>query len=257
MATIHLPESNQDQTLKRFFLFSLALHAFLIVFLVVKSMFFPSNPKEYIPSLRVDLIGLPDLKISETKVLPPTPKAPEEVSKTEESKKEVKVDTKAENDGDYSLKKKKKNSKPTQKELAAQQKLKNALARIKALERIKALQNAEIKGNAISKGSALSGDAKTSLETTYHDVILERIRSNWELPKWLQEQENLKAKVAIFIDRRGQLARFEFRKSSGNEQFDAEVKRTLELSSPFPVPPEGIVSEIANDGVLLGFPLAD
>ena len=87
-------------------------------------------------------------------------------------------------------------------------------------------------------------------------MILERVRSYWELPKWLHDQ-NLHAKVAIFIDRRGQLIRYEFRKSSGNEQFDAEVKRTLEVSWPFPLPPDGVASDLATEGVLLGFPLAD
>ena len=133
--------------------------------------------------------------------------------------------------------------------------MKATLERIKAIERIKALAGGdEVRGNKISKGSALTGEAKTSLETTYFDVILERVRSNWELPKWLQEQ-NLSAKVTIYLDARGQMKSFKFTKSSGNDQFDSEVKRTLQASSPFPLPPDAISSDLSGSGILLGFPL--
>ena len=132
--------------------------------------------------------------------------------------------------------------------------MKNAIARIKALERIKAMDGEVVKGNQISKGSSLSGDAKASLETTYYDVVVERIRSYWELPQWLQDK-NLSAKVLILINSKGEMTSYHFIKSSGNEQFDNEVKRTLQVSSPYSVPPAAIVSDVANEGVTLGFPI--
>jgi len=133
------------------------------------------------------------------------------------------------------------------------------MARIKALEKIAAMQktasDAEpIKGNIISKGSSISGEAKTSLETTYYDVVLEKIRSNWELPKWLQEQ-NISAKVLILLDRNGQITSYQLVKPSGNEQFDQEVKRAIEVSAPFPAPPTAVIPDVGTQGIQLGFPL--
>ena len=244
-----LESSDSNQNLRRFLLISLSIHIGVILILFIKSVVLPSIPKEYVPSLRVDLVALPDRKMNDIQVPPASKEEPKVSPKSAEK---AKIETKTEKDGDYSVSKKKK--KPTKKETEAQQKLKNALARIKALERIKAMQGEQIKGNQVSKGSALSGEAKASLETTYFDVVLERVRSYWELPKWLQEQ-NLDAKVLVFINRRGEISSFKFIKSSGSAQFDDEVKRTLQASSPFAIPPEGILSDVSTEGVVLGFPL--
>ena len=268
-------EFNQEKNLKRFIVFSLALHILLLIYLSLKSALFPDQPKEYLPSLRVDLVALPDLKkaeIAEPKAVEvekpkeiekpkeETPEVEKPVEKPKEkvkpapkvqAKPDIKADTSA---GDFAVKKKKKEL-HEKKEKEAQKKLKSALDRIKALERIKAMAGGdEIKGNRISKGSALSGEAKTSLETTYFDVVLERVRSNWELPKWLQDRE-LSATVMIYLDARGGLKSFKFTKSSGNEQFDNEVKRTLQASAPFPLPPSAIASDLSGSGISLGFPI--
>jgi TonB family protein len=92
------------------------------------------------------------------------------------------------------------------------------------------------------------------LEASYSDVVLERVRSNWELPKWLKDQ-GLSANVIIYIDGRGQLVNFRFTKPSGNSQFDDEVKHTLQASAPFSLPPEGIASDLMHEGIALAFPL--
>lgn len=208
----------------------------------------PSAPKVYIPSLRVDLVALPDLKKNELQDLTP----PSESAAPPDTSEAKKIEVPSETDGDFSLQKKKDKSK---KEKEAQERLKNALARIKALEKIKAMSGAPVKGNAISKGSSVSGDAKTSLETTYFDVVLERVRTYWELPKYLQEQAQLSAQVTIFIDRKGLVTRTVISQSSGNAAFDNEVKRTLQSAAPFPEPPIAILPDLAQEGILLGFPL--
>ena len=86
------------------------------------------------------------------------------------------------------------------------------------------------------------------------DVVLERVRNYWELPKWLQEQ-NLSAQVTIYIDRKGQMTRYVFTKPSGNESFDGEVKRTLQSAVPFPEPPIAIIPDVSQQGIVLGFPI--
>jgi len=246
-----IPELNQARLLKKFILYSAALHVLVFAYLTLKSLLFPSSAQEYISALRVDLVALPDQKINET-VRPKSEAVPNPVKpEVKEARPLIEPDA---DSGDFAVQKKKK-AEHLKKEKEAQKKLKQAIERIKALERIKAMtEGDEVKGNQISKGTSLTSEAKTSLEASYSDVVLERVRSNWELPKWLKEQ-GLSANVVIFIDPRGQLKGFQFTKPSGNAQFDSEVKRTLQTSAPFSIPPEGISSDLAHDGIPLAFPL--
>jgi TonB family protein len=222
---------------------SAGIHLGLLLVLFLKSIVLPSEPntKEYIPSLRVDLVALPDQKTTE-QITPAMPAvAPEEVK---EAEKKEKVAQKTEEKGDYSLNKKK-NKK---------ERMKSALDRIKALEKIK--DGEQIKGNKVMKGSSSKGQASDSVQTTYIDMVLDKVRNEWELPQWLKDQ-NLTAKVLIKIDRRGIITSTRFLKSSGNEQFDAAVKRTLQASVPFPAPPLSILADMSGDGIVFGFPIAE
>lgn len=256
--------SVQEDRLKKALGFSLSLHLGLIGMLLVKETLFPVNPVEMLPSLKVDLVALPDRKKPEEP--PPVPAAPAEAPQEAAAQppppakpepREIKTETadKADITAEFKTAKKKKKKRPSKKEETAQKKLKQALARIRAIERIKALTAPEpAKGNRISKGSSLSGEARSALESTYFDVVLERVRTYWELPKWLRDQ-NRAAKVMVYLDSQGRLKRFEFVQPSGSEPFDSEVRRTLQAAAPFPVPPGGISSEISKQGILLGFPL--
>ena len=240
----------QEGLLHRSLRLSVALHAAFFLFLIAKEALLPSTPKEYLPSLRVDLVALPDQKRNELPAPLPTPATvtPPEVLAPRNA---VEIPIVSEK-GDLSIGKKKSKSK---KEKEAQKRLKQALDRIRAIERIKMLAGGdEVKGNAISKGSALTGEARQALETTYFDVVLERVRTYWELPKWLQGQ-NRSAKVMIYLDGQGQLKTFQFVQTSGSESFDSEIKRTLQSAAPFPVPPAALASDISKQGILLGFPL--
>lgn len=232
--------SQNPDPLKKAIKLSLGIHLTLLVILFLKSIVMPSeiNTKEYIPSLRVDLVALPDQKTTD-QITPAMPSASEE-SKESAKKEKVKA---AEEKGDYSLNKKKKKDR-----------MKSALDRIKALEKIK--EGEQIKGNVVMKGSSAKGVATNSVETTYFDVVLDKIRTEWELPQWLKDR-GLSAKVLIQIDRRGMITHTRFIKSSGNEQFDAAVKRTLQASVPFPAPPVSILPNVSQDGIVFGFPIAE
>ncbi len=246
----------QNEPLARALRISLILHFAVAMAILIKGLLLPSEPKIFLPSLRVDLIGLPDLKRSE--IPKPAPSNPEpEKKETLPPPPAPKVAVAPETEqGDYSTSKKKPQKKETsRKEKEAQTKLKRALDRIKALERVKALAGEdEIKGNQVSIGSALTGEARQALETSYFDVVLERVRTYWELPKWLQDQGR-SAKVMVYLDSQGRMKSFQFVQPSGNDAFDQEVKRTLQASNPFPVPPAAIAGEIGKQGILLGFPL--
>ncbi len=233
---------------------SFALHGAAFLFLWAKSILIPEKTLVIPPSLRVDLVGLPDQKPAEEA----PPSEPEEAAKSEPT---VEPAVEPAPDEMAGIKKpakeptKKKKKEASKKEKSAQKKLKKALARIRALERIKALAgNSKAKGNRISKGSSLTGEAKRSLEATYFEVVLERVRTYWELPKWLLEQ-NRSARVMIRLDAQGRIRNFEFVQPSGSEPFDAEVRRALQSAAPFPVPPEGISSDLFREGIVLGFPL--
>ena len=249
---------SQESLLKNALRISLGIHAGALLFLLSFHWIFPEETRILIPTLRVDLVSLPDLKKDEPPSLPasaPEP-APPPKAAAEQPPPRVVPATKEADHGEIHLPEKKpKKKQASKKEKAAEKKLKSAIARIRAIERIKALAgNDEVKGNRISKGTALTGEALQSLEAGYFDVILERVRSYWELPKWLREQ-NRSAKVMIRLDFQGRIRSFEFVQSSGSAPFDAEVRRALQAAAPFPIPPQAISAGISKQGILLGFPL--
>ena len=249
-------------TLNRGLRWSLIGHVALVLFVLIKSLVFPSDVRPYIPSLRVDLVGLPDaLKkdIERMKSLP-MPKAgePEETAPEPKSKSAEKAEP-----DELVLNPKKakdeKKSKETDEE-RVKARTKNALARIKALAKINDAEDSKsdesdvVKGNQLSKGSSLAGNARENTEQGYLDLVLTRLQDNWALPSWLARQ-NLQAQVQAFIDNRGHVRRIQFIKSSGNAQFDDAVKKAVMASEPFPIPPVDLRGSLLSHGILLGFPL--
>jgi outer membrane biosynthesis protein TonB len=247
---------------------STTLHVLVLIFLIIKNWVFPSEPKFFAPSLRVDLVALPDtLK----KDLPTavTPSAPSTENSAPVPQSETKVQAKVEEAAPHEMvlhpKKAKNHSKEKTKQKEKPQdrdkKIKGALARIKALSKF---SNADekpatrpsqlIAGNQISKGTSLSGDAKENAITGYDQALRDRLVENWALPIWLSRQ-NLSAKVQLFLDARGYVKDYRFLKRSGSEQFDLAVRKTIEDSQPFPPPPDTIRAWILREGVTLGFPL--
>jgi TonB family protein len=100
----------------------------------------------------------------------------------------------------------------------------------------------------------LSGDAKESAETSYYDLIKDRLAENWALPPWLARQK-LSAQVIININAQGHVARIQFTRTSGNPQFDDAIRTAIKQSDPFPSPPQEILTILQNQGILVGFPL--
>jgi TonB family protein len=248
--TVSEPRTQQG-FFSRFLAVSALIHALAYLVLVFGPAIQLGKPKPYIPSLRVDLVGLPVQKTPESAAPPPTE---ERAPAPAPLPKKPKVRDLPE-EGDFSLKRSKPRTKESKKEKEAKRKLKQAIERIRAIERIKALTaSEEVRGNKISKGTSLSAEARTTLEAGYFEVVLEQVRTHWELPKWLLGQ-GLSAKVLLQIDSRGSIRSFKFIQSSGNAGFDQEVKRALLAASPFPVPPQDISGNLVNDGILLGFPL--
>ncbi|OFZ81718.1 MAG: hypothetical protein A2603_09595 [Bdellovibrionales bacterium RIFOXYD1_FULL_55_31] len=245
------------------FKWSVIGHGMLMAFVIVKSLVFPGNPVPYVPTLRVDIVGLPDAlrkdlsKPATSASLTDIKKA---LDKVDQELRRAKLKTPAAPIKETA-------DKPAADEMVLKpkhpdtkgldKKLKGALARIRALEKISAdgeTRPTVVKGNFISKGSSLSGDARESAESNYYDNLRSKLQESWALPVWVARQ-NLSAQVQIYIDGRGRLRTYRFVKLSGNSQFDGAVKQTLMESQPFPVPPPELASSILVDGILVGFPL--
>lgn len=261
-------KTQTDTGISRGLRWSVILHAGLFISFLIKSLIFPSTIQPYLPSLRVDLVGLPDLlkkDMDRLKTLPlPKSGEPEEAIEEQKSKSKPSAQAPVEED-DLVLNPKKakpKGKKDTEKEEAADRKSRaqKALARIKALARVNdaeentAEESAVLKGNQVSKGAALSGEAKESAEQSYYDKVLVKLQANWAIPIWVSRQ-NLQAQVQVFVDYRGRVKLLQFIKPSGNAQFDQAVKRAVSASEPFPVPPVELRGSLLNRGILLGFPL--
>jgi protein TonB len=231
------------------FRISLWIHGGILLALLIQGIFFPSTSKPYVPSLRVDLIGLPDQLKFEKIELADTPGkgAPSENSPTKPNEKTP--------DPEGMLPK---TSKKPDSKADAQKRAKDALARIKALSRIKddsetAGGTTVVKGNQLSKGTSLSADARESMETGYIDLLWDRLQENWALPQWLQGRD-YEAQVYVTIDARGSLTGLRFLRRSGNAAFDDAVTQAVRNAQPFPPPPEELRSALVSRGVLLGFP---
>src|SRR5437764_1266782 len=86
------PKSAYDRDLSRGFKISVIAHIALALFLLIKTVVFPGNPVPIIPTLRVDVVGLPDLLKQELKNVPQaqsSEKMQEALKQAEESAKKI------------------------------------------------------------------------------------------------------------------------------------------------------------------------
>lgn len=92
------------------------------------------------------------------------------------------------------------------------------------------------------------------MEASYFDLVRDRLQENWALPVWLARQ-NHQAQVQLFLDSRGKVKRLLLVKPSGNQNFDEAIRKSIEESEPFPLPPKALQEALATQGILVGFPL--
>jgi outer membrane biosynthesis protein TonB len=261
----HPPTLPSDRDYQAGLKWSVGLHVVVLVLVLLKSFVFPGNPIPYVPTLRVDVVGLPDILKKDLKNVPSTKEVSEILKKAEQEARRIKPKPlppmpkpkEIAQPDEMAMKPipTGKLSKKAEKE--REKRLKAALARMKAMAKISNEERKSaplIKGNKISKGDSLAGDAKESDQSNYYDSVLQRLQENWALPVWLSRQ-NLSAQVQVFIDARGRLHGFRFVKGSGNPQFDDAVKRTLQESSPFSSPPSALSGSVLVNGIIFGFPL--
>lgn len=256
-------ESIRDDELGRALKWSIFVHGAIAIFIIIKSAVFPSDPIMLAPSLRVDIVGLPDLLKKDLSQV--SKKIPDvEKSVKQPVAKVAPVETQAKPD-EMVLKPTKIEKKTADKKEEAlkdktrDKKLQSALARIRALEKLKDKDEDDdnavvIKGNQVSAGSSLSGDARESTQSGYYDLVRESLTEFWALPAWLSRQK-LAAQVVIRIDAAGTILSSKFLKTSGNPQFDEAILATLRDAQPLPRPPRDLLDSLADNGITVGFPL--
>ncbi len=262
----------REDQLGRAMTWSLIGHGAIAIALILKSLVFPGNPVMIAPSLRVDLVGLPDLLKKDLSSVPKTLPKSDLQQKLEEAARDAKKikpvpQEEAVKPDEMVLNPKKveKKAEPDDEKAKAKEKAKkidSALAKIRALERLKEKSDAEtsdddalvIKGNQISKGTSLSGDARENAQAGYYDLVREALVEYWSLPPWLGRQK-LSAQIQIRIDPAGRVLSAKFTKPSGNAQFDEAIQATIKEAQPLPRPPKELLSSLADDGVIVGFPL--
>jgi outer membrane biosynthesis protein TonB len=236
---------------------SLIGHVSLFIFCILKSYTFPDYRKPFSPSLKVDLVALPDLLKKDLN-------APSNPSQNQFKEEISQVLKKLEQTAQSAQ-----TLKPNQMTIASkegftsrEQKNKQALRRLKSLARIQNWAEEPtpsppkklFQGNQLSTGNSLEGEAKESAESNYQDLLRDRLHENWQLPVWLLRQ-NLSAQVQIYIAESGDLLRYVFENPSGNVQFDSAVKKTILQSHPFPTPPSELSRRLMSRGISVRFPL--
>ena len=123
-------------------------------------------------------------------------------------------------------------------------------------KRSKGLNRLLIEGNKISKGTSIKGRYQADV-AEYDRYVLNlpnMVRPFWKLPSFLQG-ENLKARIVVFINSRGEVVNYKFVEKSGNEDFDNRAIKSINKSQPFPAPNQEIRDRLISSGVILGFPL--
>lgn len=256
----------QDQKLKRYLKISLIGHVVLFAVGIISQWVFPGKATLFTPTVQIDMVALPNqVKQAEPEPIdtslpvkenpPPKPEAKEEEPDAvalPEKKSNLKDKKEAEKRAKNALEKiREQMKKEKEEEERKKQELVNK--RKNDLKKFEEKYRAAIRGNQTNEGTSSTGDLQATANA-YAGAIIERLRSNWSLPVFLQSK-NLRASVRVYIDGRGNLVRYQFSESSGNDVFDDYVKGAIQRSNPFPPPPEEMVRGLRNSGIEVSFPL--
>ena len=241
-----LRPEQQDSSLNKYLALSFLAHTVFILVFTIQAYFFPSEPIEYLPSVRVDIVDLPDKQdLTSPQPAAATPQKTEEAPtppkeapplKTTEEEIALKPAAKPEP--------KKNNRKQEQQAL-------EKLAQMAAIEKLKQKPTSTYKGNVISPGTQLTGVVRLQAERYYGEVD-SHIRSQWFLPAYLRNKD-LQTVVIVKFRATGQLAKVQIVESSGNATFDDLVLATIQRATPVPAPPENLRLKVLHDGFRLRF----
>lgn len=253
---------------KKSLVLSLALHALLFTFFIVKSVYFSLPILDLSQAISVSVGDLKDSdrlpEKSEPEAYTKTPEeepAPQKTAEAEKKKPVAEI---------------KEPPKPKVKELPkpdsvslSKAKQKSALEKLKktsALEKIREdLKNDSIsklkaqekkaaaaKPRIVAAGTTLSGLDKLQAGN-YLDEVDKSIKQYWSLPQWLLNK-SLKARALVKFNMQGQIQSSKIISSSGNNSYDQYCLKAIADAAPFPKVPEKLTEKFSVDGVVIGFP---
>ena len=232
---------------------SIAAHAALILFLVVRGFIAPSEPIHLPEAIRVDVVGLPEKEQRLPEKQPePTPAAPEKVVESK-PKPKLPEKTKVTETPKVNLKKAEKKDDTSKKaQKAALERIHQMAALDRIQDEVASQKPKPVKGNKVNAGNALTGLEKIEYDRYFTDLE-QRIRQNWSLPQWLADA-GLKAQALVLIDESGMVKKKTVIKSSGNQEFDEHMLNAIEKSAPFPAPPDRLKGWLSLKGIIFNFP---
>lgn len=228
-------------------------------------------------SVRVDMVGLPDLTVNELKEISAIPQKEPVAAPSESKESSTPVETvkpeKADdtnNDDAIAIKESGKIKKNIKKNLAkkneSKDKSKKFLSSLSSLanQDVKTTSNLKrslsgyvLKGNVIQKGTSSFGQSGASDPNewiSYGYEVVESIKPNWKLPYYLLK-EKLMCRVRIYLDKEGTLTKWEYLSSSPNPEFNAAAVDSILKTKDFPLPNPSLLSRIARGELVIGFPL--
>ena len=139
--------------------------------------------------------------------------------------------------------------------LAVQDKNAEATAKSQAESEKKAVVaalTAELSQDAEKASGKNSAEAKAALGDFGTNILGARMKKFWRLPSNIPS--NLKVKLHIKFDPKGDVTQIAIKQSSGNKRFDDSAIKAVHDASPLPLPKHpGAVEALVNDGIIASF----
>ena len=217
---------------------SFFLHILMFGIFTVKGVFFPHNERiEYQPSVRVDIVALPDKAMpaqpapqtNATQMAPPSPPKGTDAAVN-----------------------------PQQSQKSREELRRQALARIKNIAQNQPQPSPQpatntvsgpIKGNRVTEGSRLTGLSRIEYDD-YVDRLHTHLHAHWTIPEWLSAQ-GLSAVVLIYLDEQGYVIDTQMMQHSGNAHYDKSVLQAITRANPFPAPQNEFIDIVGLSGVTI------
>jgi colicin import membrane protein len=227
-------------------------HIAVVLIIFFRAVTMPNEHLELRNAIRVDMVGLPQkMEALPEKVAEKPAPAPA----VKEMPKKVQVEPVKPKAPEVPVKKKEvdhaKNEKRAMEKLKAMEALEKISQEV-GREKTAKPKATVVAGNKLAAGNSLTGLEKIEYDQ-YFDELEKKIHGAWSIPQWLADID-LKAQVLVLIDDKGDVLRKTFKKSSGNEIFDAKVLEAIDASSPLPPPPARLRGLLSTSGIVFNFP---
>ena len=238
---------SSQKTFRIFIIISFVAHICIFLFLLFAPQVFRPKSIEIKEAIRVDMVGLPDIK---------RPQAPARQKPQKETKKSAPKKPKPKppkpKKPEPKKPKVKKELKKVEKTKAKPNPQQTKTAQSQAIENLRE-EKPRYAGEQISKGESQEGEVSALLISAYSARIRAHLNRNWNIPQFLADK-NLRATMVIYINKLGQVTRIELEKTSGDESFDQIVIETIRISSPLPEPPQELIYSLSREGIGFNFP---